>query len=262
MSDNFLHRTRALLGDRGLEALAKPRVAIAGLGGVGGAVFMTLLRCGVKHFRLAENGIFDPPDMNRQWGALGSTIGEYKLDVYARQAHEINPEIELELFPEGINIDNIEDFLIGADIYVGVIDAEKGKQVKNESGKLCHNLKIPVFTAGSIGFGSIMINFHPDRMGASEFFTEAMKKSDRSGILPSYLEKNFSATMVKKMTESIKKGSVGTSSVGASQAGIMLASEVIAYIFEDTELEERKAIFAPQYVTVDLLRMSMQIETL
>ena len=103
----FLDRTLPILGQEGIEALSTPIVAFAGLGGVGGGSFLNLVRCGVKRFRLSENGIFDPPDMNRQAAAFASTLGHSKIEVYERLAHEINPEVELELFPEGTLVSNL-----------------------------------------------------------------------------------------------------------------------------------------------------------
>lgn len=260
MKYDFLHRTKALLGSENLKLLEKSEIAISGLGGVGGAAFMTLLRCGVKRFRLAENGIFDPPDMNRQWGAFSSTMGHPKLDVYVHWAKEINPEVELKLYPEGINIDNIEDFLRCANAYIGVIDMEKGQDVKEKSSILCRHLSIPLFTAGAIGFGAIMLNYDPSGMTPEEFFRAAMKKSDSSEILPSYLIRNFNQVLIENSIHAIQSGVLATSSIGAAQAGIILASEVITYLLKDTSLTEREVVFAPRYVCFDLMQMRFQVE--
>ena len=120
----FRDRTRPILTDEGIDALSKPVVAIGGLGGIGGVMFLAMVRLGIKRFRVSENGIFDPPDMNRQVGAYESTMGKPKLDVYVQLAKDINPDIELELVPEGLTAGNLEAFLKGSDVYVGIIDVE------------------------------------------------------------------------------------------------------------------------------------------
>ncbi|MFO7802023.1 MAG: ThiF family adenylyltransferase, partial [Desulfovermiculus sp.] len=97
----FLNRTEPFLGPEGLDALASQTVAIAGLGGVGGGVFLALVRCGCSSFHLAENGIFDPPDMNRQAAAFGHTMDRSKLDVYLELARSINPDLRIRTWPEG-----------------------------------------------------------------------------------------------------------------------------------------------------------------
>ncbi|MDH5493048.1 MAG: ThiF family adenylyltransferase [Myxococcales bacterium] len=67
------NRTTMLLEQGGMDLLARRCVAIAGCGGVGGATAITLARLGVGKFILADPGIFDEPDGNRQWAGSRST---------------------------------------------------------------------------------------------------------------------------------------------------------------------------------------------
>ena len=257
--EDFLHRTRALLGQESLDVLQQALVAIAGLGGVGGAAFLTLVRCGVKHFRLAENGMLDPPDMNRQWGALGSTMGRKKLDVYVEWARQINPEIELELYDRGIQVDNIEEFISGADVYLGVIDVEVGQELKELSNQLCRQKGIPIFTAGVISFGALMVNQGPDGMTMDEFWRKAAASSAGPETLPSCMKINFSSVMTANLEKGFREGVVPTCSVGGNQAGTLLASETMAYLLRDKVPAERKIVFAPRFVCLDLLTMKLTV---
>ena len=77
------------------RALRDKCVAIAGLGGVGGAHLLTLARLGVGRFSLAEFDTFELVNFNRQVGAAQSTIGSAKLEVMSAMARDINPEIEI-----------------------------------------------------------------------------------------------------------------------------------------------------------------------
>ena len=70
MAQEFLNRALPIFTESGFQTLRNKVVAFAGLGGVGEGAFLALVRCGVTRFRLAENGVFDPPDMNRQAGTL------------------------------------------------------------------------------------------------------------------------------------------------------------------------------------------------
>lgn len=255
---DFLQRTRALLEDAGLKRLTRPLVAISGLGGVGGAAFMTLVRSGVRRFRLAENGIFDPPDMNRQWGALGTTLDRPKLDVYVEWATSINPDIELACYPEGITLTNIEPFLEGADIYIGAIDVDKGKALKEASNRICREAQIPLFTCGAVGFGALMINYAPAGMTPDEFWGHAVTRSKKSGLLPSVMTGFFPEKLMANLEASIASGRLATCSVGAGQAGILLASEVIAYVLRDSAYLNRDILFAPRYTALDLLKMELK----
>src|SRR5207237_1821983 len=100
------------------RALRGKRVAIAGLGGVGGVHLLTLARLGVGAFNIADFDTFDVANFNRQVGALMSTIGCPKAEVLASAALDINPELDLQLFREGVSDQNLDRFLAGADLYV------------------------------------------------------------------------------------------------------------------------------------------------
>lgn len=247
----FLDRTRSLLGDEGLEALNKPLIAIAGLGGVGGAAFMNLVRSGVRRFRLAENGVFDPPDLNRQWAALGSTMDRPKLDVYVEWARGINPEVELELYPEGTNLENMERFLVGADIHIGATDVDKGREMKAKGDEICQREGIGLFTSGALGMGMVMVNHQPGGMTPDQFWPLLSAKKQGGGLLPAWLTDQFSAPLMKRMEESVASGKLGTFSTGASFAGTFLAGEIMVHLLQGTGLVEREAVFAPRFTVFD-----------
>src|SRR6476661_484386 len=100
------------------QALRRKCVAIAGLGGVGGAHLLTLARLGVGRFRLAEFDDFDLVNFNRQVGASVASLGHPKLEVMCAMARDINPELDLALYKEGVNAQNIDAFLEGADLFL------------------------------------------------------------------------------------------------------------------------------------------------
>jgi molybdopterin/thiamine biosynthesis adenylyltransferase len=73
------------------RVLARSRIAIAGLGGVGGSHLLTLARLGVGNFNIADFDSFEIQNFNRQVGATLSHLGEPKVDVLRRLAFDINP---------------------------------------------------------------------------------------------------------------------------------------------------------------------------
>ncbi|SMD05338.1 ThiF family adenylyltransferase [Sporomusa malonica] len=258
---DFLNRLQPLLQKEGLDILAHSYIALSGLGGVGGVAFQALVRSGVRRFRLAENGIFDPPDMNRQPGATAFTMGRPKLDVYVEWAHAINPAIELELYPDGINVDNIEGFLQGADAYIGVIDAEKGQDVKEKSGKLSARMGIPLFTAGAIGFGALLVNHHPDGMTPATFWSMAERQGRNGGILPMMIAESFHPEIRARIEQGFAQGILSTTAVGANMAGTVLANEVMTYLLQPLGWLDREPLFAPQYLAIDLLNLNMTVSS-
>ena len=80
------------------EILRHKRIAIAGMGGVGGVHLLTLARLGIGQFNIADFETFDIANFNRQAGATVSTLGQPKIEVMSRQALDINPEIQLRSF--------------------------------------------------------------------------------------------------------------------------------------------------------------------
>lgn len=96
--------------------------AIAGMGGVGGDYLITLARAGVGNFKISDFDEFEMGNFNRQYGATMSTIGHKKMDVMRELALDINPEALITNYGEGINADNIDDFLQGVDVFIDAVE--------------------------------------------------------------------------------------------------------------------------------------------
>jgi molybdopterin/thiamine biosynthesis adenylyltransferase len=149
--------------------LRNKRVAIAGGGGVGGVHLLTLARLGISSFHIADFDTFDIVNFNRQVGALMSTLGEPKAEVLARMAKDINPEIDIKIFPDGINKDNLNEFLSGVDLYVDALDFF-AFDMRQQTFALCARLGIPATTAAPLGMGAALLNFIPGKMTFEEYF--------------------------------------------------------------------------------------------
>lgn len=94
MPDMFL-RTKMLLGKEAMEKLENSRVAVFGIGGVGGYVCEALIRSGVGKFELIDSDKVDITNINRQIIATTKTIGMYKTDVMKERMLDINPDAEI-----------------------------------------------------------------------------------------------------------------------------------------------------------------------
>ncbi len=97
MSDQFI-RTRLLIGDEPLDRLAAARVAVFGVGGVGGFCVEALARSGVGTLHLFDDDTVSESNLNRQIAALHSTIGLPKAEVMARRVKDINPDCDVKAF--------------------------------------------------------------------------------------------------------------------------------------------------------------------
>ncbi len=120
MSDAFT-RTQMLLGGKAMERLANARIALFGLGGVGGYALEALLRSGVGALDLIDSDILSTSNLNRQILALHSTIGMPKTEAAARRAAEINPKAQIHCRQEFFSPENAESFCFSD--YDYVIDA-------------------------------------------------------------------------------------------------------------------------------------------
>lgn len=93
MSDmHQFSRAEILLGSEALLKLGRSRVAVFGVGGVGGFAVEALARCGVGFLDLIDNDTVSPTNINRQIIALNSTVGQYKVDVAKARLADINPK--------------------------------------------------------------------------------------------------------------------------------------------------------------------------
>lgn len=151
------------------QALRGKRVAIAGGGGVGGVHLLTLARLGVAKFHIADFDTFDIVNFNRQVGAMMSTVGQPKAEVLARMAKDINPEIDVKIFPDGVNQGNLDQFLDGVDLYVDALDFF-AFDARQRTFAACARLGIPATTAAPLGMGAALLNFLPGQMTFEEYF--------------------------------------------------------------------------------------------
>lgn len=91
--DNQFKRTEMLIGENALNKLKNCRVAVFGIGGVGGICAEALVRSGIGTLDIVDNDIVDITNLNRQIIATHKTVGKNKVDVFEERAKEINPEV-------------------------------------------------------------------------------------------------------------------------------------------------------------------------
>ena len=151
------------------DQLRHKRVAIAGLGGVGGVHLLTLCRLGIGKFHLADFDSFDLANFNRQAGATVSTLGLSKLEVMLQQARDINPELDITGFPDGVTEDNLDAFLGGVDLYIDGLDFF-AFEARQKVFAACAAKGIPAVTAAPLGMGTAVLNFLPGGMSFSDYF--------------------------------------------------------------------------------------------
>ena len=178
------------------QKLRGSRVAIAGLGGVGGSHLLTLARLGIGGFNIADFDRFDLENFNRQAGATTGNVGRPKTDVLAEMARSINPEIDLNVFASGVSADNLDAFLAGVDVYVDGLDFF-AFDARRATFAACARLGVPAVTAAPLGMGTAVLNFMPGRMTFEEYFRlEDCSEEEQAlrfllGLSPAMLQRTY-----------------------------------------------------------------------
>jgi len=180
------------------QQLSEKRVAIAGMGGVGGFHLLTLARLGIQHFHIADLDTFELANFNRQAGATLSSIGQHKAEVLARMALEINPACDIKLFSEGVNSGNLDEFMDGVDLYVDGLDFF-AFAAREMVFAYCHERHMPATTVAPLGMSAALLNFLPGNMSFEDYFQLAghpeLEKAVRFlvGLAPALLHRHYLA---------------------------------------------------------------------
>jgi len=150
------------------ERLRETCIAVAGCGGMGGLSAEQLIRLGVGHVKIADFDNFETHNLSRQCGSTFSNVGQHKAEVLARYFREINPELDLEVFTDGIQEENVEKFIEDAETVIDGIDYSCFyntvilHRVARKKG-LC------VVSPNAIGFGANVFIFGPQTMSIEEY---------------------------------------------------------------------------------------------
>ena len=178
--------------------LRSARIAVAGLGGVGGAHVLSLARLGVGELNIADFDRFEVHNFNRQACAFVSRVGQPKADVAAAMARDINPDARIEVFGDGVTPANVDAFLDGVDVYVDGIDffAIEARRLVFAA---CHRKGIPAVTAAPLGMGVSLLYFAPGGMSFDDYFR--LDGHDRTeqfarfiaGLSPAMLQRGYLA---------------------------------------------------------------------
>lgn len=244
MLDQF-SRTELLLGKSAMERLAKCRVAVFGIGGVGGYVCEALARSGVGALDLIDDDKVALSNINRQIIATTKTVGEYKTDVMKARILEINPEAEVNTYKCFFLPENASDFPF--DKYDYVVDAIDTVTAKIELVMQCQKAGVPIMS--SMGAGN---KLDPTKFRVADIYKTQMdplakvmrrelKKRGIKKLKVVYSEEEpviqaEDATAVQaERPGSKRRGIPGSTAYVPSVAGLIIAGEVIKDLTGDVE---------------------------
>lgn len=142
-------RTELLLGKAGMEKLAGARVAVFGIGGVGGYVCEALVRSGVGAFDLIDDDKVCLTNINRQIIATRKTVGKYKVDVMQERMQEINPDVKVQVHKCFFLPENAAEFPFSE--YDYVVDAVDTVTAKLELIMKAKEAGVPIISSMGAG---------------------------------------------------------------------------------------------------------------
>lgn len=234
MTDQF-SRTRMILGSEAMEKLARARVAVIGLGGVGSFALEALVRSGVGALELVDNDVVSLTNLNRQLLALHSTLGLPKAEAAAHRARDINPAVAIRTWPIFVTAENVSELpLENCDYIVDAIDTVSAKIALVLRAK---ELGVPIISAMGTGNkrdpGALRL---ADLAGtANDPLARVMRKElRRRGV--EHLKVLYSAELPHTEEEGEEtKGDPprpvpGSTAFVPSAAGLMIAAEVVREI--------------------------------
>ena len=146
---NQFSRTELLLGKEAMEKLSKSRVAIFGIGGVGGYVCEALVRSGVEAFDLIDDDKVCLTNLNRQIIATRSTVGKYKTQVMKDRILDINPNADVRIHECFFLPENADDF--PWDEYDYIVDAVDTVTAKIALVMKAQEKNIPIISSMGAG---------------------------------------------------------------------------------------------------------------
>lgn len=227
--DNRFERTALLFGENAINTLASKKIAVFGVGGVGGYVCEALVRSGIGSFDLFDNDKVCLSNLNRQIIALESTVGMYKTEAMKSRMLDINPNVTVNCHNVFYLPENADDFDLSQ--YDYVIDAIDTVSAKIELAKRCHSLGVNIISA--MGAGN---KINPCSFVVTDIFKTSvcpLARVMRRELKKANVDK---LKVVYSVEEAIKpqvnnnetgKKLVGSCSFVPSVCGLIIASEVI-----------------------------------
>lgn len=174
---NFYSRQTTMkeLGTKGQRKLAKSKVAIIGIGGLGTVSSLYLALAGVGHLRLIDQDTVEPKNLHRQILYTTSNLHYPKAEIAAKQLTKLNPLIKTEPITENLHTDNAETLLSNVDCIVDGLDNMQTRYLVNRTSV---KLGVPYVFGAAIGIEGNISVFNPPHTPCLECILPNIKDTD------------------------------------------------------------------------------------
>ena len=219
-------RARTLLGEEAFERLRAKKVAIFGLGGVGGWCAEALVRTGVRNLMLVDFDSIAPSNVNRQVMATSSTIGEVKIEALSKRLKEISPDVELELQPRRYDETSAGTFALERfDFVVDAIDSIDCKMRLIREVVALERAVLLSSMGAARRFDPTRVKVTPFSKVTGDALAKALRQRFRkSGGMP---EKDFTCVWSDEPPAPSADGSLGSLMQVTAVFGLAIASVIV-----------------------------------
>lgn len=269
-------------------AMLDSRVALGGAGGAGFPLGLALARAGVTQFAVADPDVIAETNFNRHPGAFVDTLGQNKAEVFADMVHRINPNATVDVYSEGVNEENVEEFVAGANLVFDGIDFNS-PAMSVMLHRQARSMGMPVLTGLEIGPSAVVTSFKPDgitfekAMGYREGATLeeiAEQAADGVDLSKSVAYLPYKSTNIQVM-EAVQKGAeLPTTVFGVELFGAAAGQEAFTHLTSQVASpsvprslrvartllghsrqgnNRREPVWAPNYLAIDMERMTMKV---
>ncbi len=252
--ENAFNRNIGVVSNQEQQDIAKAKISLAGVGGIGGSTLLTLVRMGFQNFKIADLDTFDMANSNRQAGAMTSNYDRAKVEVMKEMALAINPQCQISTYPKGVTPENADEFVNDADVVLDCIDffCMSAREILHESAR---KYQKHIFLSAPMGFSATIIGFSPHKMSFKKYFKLSHHDDPFTKLLKILIGVAPKATHSKYVdfsVERISKMQTGPSIANAVSLGVaLITNEVLMTI-----IKKRAPLCAPQSLQVDLYLQS------
>ncbi len=271
VDENYFERTQRnhyFIGNKkGQESLRALKVGVAGLGGMGSNIAEYLARLGVGQLSLADADTIDMSNINRQVIANINTVGKRKIDASLDEIRNIDPNIKINEFSDGVTAENVYDFIEGCDFIVDEIDVfpVEAHRILHTA---CRAKNIPIYSAYVIGLGVHFYKFQGDDFTFEDFLSVEEDESPQEKLdkiitsfmsVPAEYLKNEQLEGYKDMALSAGVPIFGPSCLlGHTIVLSRILCDFLGCNILGTEVTETPIM--PKFVKIDLMTLKMSIE--
>jgi len=230
MDNTWQTRTRALIGEDGMDKLTHSCAVVVGLGGVGSYVFEALVRAGVGKIVCIDHDHVDETNINRQLVATTSTIGKNKVGIAKAHGIDINPACDITAIKAFVKENNYKDLIPDdADIIIDAIDS-----VDSKVGLIVYAKKKHIKVISSMGTANKLnpLEFKYDDIGKTSVDPLARvmrRKLKEKGITGVDVVYSTEKPMINKDDPAV----LGSVSFVPSACGLILASKAVAFLLRE-----------------------------